>query len=113
MPNSPPAADVGEHGHEVLRRLELECARFEHLAGVVQLRRAAVEVLLGFRGHLRRQVEKTGHMPQYVTHVAPGSVTTMGPWPKRSRWRWAAGRYRSAIRAKWSSPPTQGSPNGS
>lgn len=32
-----PAPDVGDHGRHVLRRLQLEGARLEHLPGVVQL----------------------------------------------------------------------------
>ncbi len=37
-----PAPDVGEERGDVLRRLELQRTRFEHLAGVVQFGRSAL-----------------------------------------------------------------------
>lgn len=42
-----PAPDVGEERGDVLRCLQLQRAGFEHLAGVVQFGRSALEVLLG------------------------------------------------------------------
>ena len=41
-----PAPDIGHEGGDVLRRLQLQRARFEHLAGIVQLGCAAFGVLL-------------------------------------------------------------------
>ena len=51
-----PTPDVQDHRGDVLRRLDLEGAGFEHLAGVVQFGRAAFGVLLDFRRCLQRKV---------------------------------------------------------
>ena len=51
-----PAPDIGDERGDVLRWLELQRARFEHLAGVVQLGCAAFGVLLDFGRCLQGQI---------------------------------------------------------
>ncbi len=51
-----PAPDVGDHGGDVLRRLELERARSEHLRQVVQFGGAAFGNLLDFGDCLQRNI---------------------------------------------------------
>ena len=62
-----PAPDVGDHRGDVLRRFQLERARLEHLAGVVQFGRTALPVLpdglLDLGRCLQREVGEVGHGP--------------------------------------------------
>ena len=51
-----PAPDIGDERGDVLRRFQLQRARFEHLAGIVQFGRAALGVLLDFGRCLQRKI---------------------------------------------------------
>ena len=51
-----PAPDIGEKCGDVLRRLQLQSAGFEHLAGIVQFCGAALGILLNFGRCLERKI---------------------------------------------------------
>ncbi len=51
-----PAPDVGDHGGDVLRRLQLERACLQHFEEVVQLCGPALGVLLDFGRCLQRKI---------------------------------------------------------
>ena len=58
-----PANDVGNHGRDVLRGFDLEGARLEHLPGVVQFGRAALQILLNLGRCLEGEFSEVGHRP--------------------------------------------------
>ena len=51
-----PAPDIGKQRGDVLRCLQLQRTRFEHLAGVVQFGRSALGILLNFGRCLQREI---------------------------------------------------------